>query len=388
MPVPPPPAGARRPVPLLQVDGRGRPAADGWTYPAVDPATGEVLVQVPDGGPSDMDAAIRAAHLAFEGSLWSQRRGLRETALRRLHARLVEQRGLLREVMTAETGLPASLAGPHHDEPIARLLARAEHTWAAGHLLPGVVAVITPVTSPLAVALDAIGPVLAVGGTVVLKPAPGAAWTALELGRLAAEVLPPGVLNVVSTRDVDVAIALTTDPRVDEVVFTGSAVNGERVRTTAARAGKRVRLDVGSPTPRVVGYDEDLTAAVSAAATAVCAHAGQGCRLPATVVVPAHLYDEAVDVAVRTMAGIRVGDPADPATVCGPVVSRVQRDRVLRYLALAEAEGGRFEAGGHALERGGGWWIAPTVVTGLRATSRVAQEEILGPVLLVVPDRM
>jgi aldehyde dehydrogenase (NAD+) len=118
----------------------------------------------------------------------------------------------------------------------------------------------------------------------------------------------------------------------------------------------------------------------------MCVHAGQGCRLPATVVVPAARYDEAVEVAARTMAEVVVGDPTDPATVCGPVLSPVQRDRVLRYLALAESEGGRFATGGHALERPGGWWVAPTVVTGLTAGSRVAREEVLGPVLVVVPE--
>ena len=168
--------------------------------------------------------------------------------------------------------------------------------------------------------------------------------------------------------------------------FTGSPVNGERVRETAGAAGKRVRLDLGGIDRRVVAYDEDLAAVVAAAATAVCTHAGQGCRLPATLVVPAHRYDEAVEVAVETMTRIGLGDPRDPATVCGPVVSRVQRDRVLRYLALAEADGGRFATGGHAVDRPG-WWIAPTVVTGLPATSRVAQEEILGPVLVLLPDR-
>ena len=131
--------------------------------------------------------------------------------------------------------------------------------------------------------------------------------------------------------------------------------------------------------------DADLTAVVTAAATTMCAHAGQGCRLPTTVVVPETRYDESVEVAARTMAGIGVGDPTDPATTCGPVVSRVQRDRVLRYLALAEAEGGRFATGGHAVDRDGGWWIAPTVVAGLTAESRLAREEILGPVLVVLP---
>ena len=355
---------------------------EGWTFPTRNPATGELLAHVPDAGAADVDKAVTAAHDTFHGTIWSDDHDLRVTTLRRLHARLVEQRTSLRDLMVAETGVPVRLAGPHHDDPIARLAGEQEP------VTPGVVAVFTPMTSPLAVAIDTIAPILFAGGTVVLKPAPDAAWTALELGRLAAEVLPEGVLNVVSTRDVDVAIGLTTHPWVDEVVFTGSAVNGDRVGSTARRAGKRVRLDTGGVLPRVVGYDEDLPEVVRAVATRMCEHAGQGCRLPATVVVPAHLYDEAVDVAVRTMTAIGVGDPTDPATICGPVVSPVQRDRVLRYVALAESEGGHVEAGGHALSRGGGWWIAPTVISGLRATSRVAQEEVLGPVLVVVPDRM
>ena len=116
------------------------------------------------------------------------------------------------------------------------------------------------------------------------------------------------------------------------------------------------------------------------------AHAGQGCRLPATVVVPAGRYDEMVEVAARTMADIGIGHSSGPATVCGPVLSPVQRGRVLRYLALAEAEGGRFATGGYAVDRDGGWWIAPTVVAGLTAESRLVREEILGPVLVVLED--
>ena len=361
----------------LLVDGEQRPAADGWTYPTRNPATGEVLGQVPDAGVADADAAVDAAHRAFRDTVWSADAHLRRAAMERLQRTLVEHAGSLAALMTAETGLPVALAGPHLHEPLARLLGPHEP------VTPGVVAVITPATSPLAHAIDAIGRALASGSTVVLKPAADAAWTALELGRIAATVLPRGVLEVVSSRDVDVAIALTTDPRVDAVDFAGSAVAGERVRVTATGAGKRVRLDVGGTVPVHVTDDAGLPAAVAAAARAMCVHAGQGCRLPQTVVVPAARYDEAVEVAVRTMEETGVGDPTDPHTLCGPVLSPVQRDRVLRYLALAESEGGRFATGGRALDRSG-WWVAPTVVTGLGAQSRVAREEVLGPVLVVV----
>ncbi|CAA9371681.1 MAG: Aldehyde dehydrogenase [uncultured Nocardioides sp.] len=371
------------PTPLLQIDGEGRPAADGWTFPTRDPATGEVLAHVPDGGAADMDAAVEAAHKTFHATVWSDDDRLRWTSLQRLHALLAQHHGHLRGLMTAETGMPVSLTPPHLDEPLARMLDVRDRG-----VVPGVVAVITPMTSPLSFALDTIAPVLSAGGTVVLKPAPDAAWTALELGRIAAQVLPRGVLNVVASRDVDVAIALTTDPRVDEVFFAGCPVNAERVRVTATQAGKRVRIDVGGPSaPLRVGPGDDLEAVVSDAAARVCAHAGQVPRLPAAVVVPAGRYSEAVRVAVRAVSDIKVGDPTDPATVCGPLVSPVQRDRVLRYLALARSEGGHVETGGLALARRGGWWVAPTVVSGLDLGSRVVREEILGPVLLVVSDR-
>jgi aldehyde dehydrogenase (NAD+) len=198
------------------------------------------------------------------------------------------------------------------------------------------------------------------------------------------------VLNVVPTRDVDVAIALTLDPQVDEVSFTGSAVAADRVHVAAAHAGKRVRIDAGGALTVRAADDGDLSAVVAAAAVSVAANAGQGCRIPATVVVPAHRYDEALRTAVDTMSLVEVGDPTSPGTVCGPMRSAVARDRVLRYLALARSEGGDVALGGSVLEwglpdRDGGWWIAPTVVGGLSEDSRLVREEVLGPVLMVVP---
>lgn len=352
------------------------------TFPSRNPATGRVIGEVPDRGEAELDAAIAAARHAVDDTEWSRDPALRRESVRRLHDALVDFAEPMRELITAEAGVPVGLLGVHYAEPVARLLgARPAAEW-------GVVAVITPATSPLAVALDAIGAVLLAGGAVVLKPAPDASLVAVELARIAAVALPPGVLTVVTTRDVDVAIALTRDPRVDAVRFTGSAVNGERVRVTATAAGKRVVLDLGGTTPVHAAVAADPAAAVADAAASMCAHAGQGCRLPAAVVVPESRYDEMVEVAARTMAGIGLGDPTDPTTICGPVVSPVQRDRVLRYLALAESEGGRFATGGHAVDRDGGWWIAPTVVAGLTPESRLAREEILGPVLVVLPPGM
>ena len=275
--------------------------------------------------------------------------------------------------------MPIALRAAHLDAPIAGMRADRQQEP------PGVTAVITPATSPLAVAIEEIGRVLVAGGTVVLKPAPEAASAALELGRIALDILPRGVLNVVSTRDVDVAIALTLDDRVDEISLTGSTVTGERVQVAGERAGKRVRRDVGGPLTIHAPDDGDLAAIVSAAAVTIATNAGQGCRLPASVVVPVHRHAEALEAAVATMEDVAVGDPARPDTLCGPLRSTVARARVLRYLDLARAEGGTVEVGGHALDRDG-WWIAPTVISGLDRQSRLVREEVLGPVLMVVAD--
>jgi aldehyde dehydrogenase (NAD+) len=363
---------------VLPVDGVEQEIAEGRTFPAVNPADGEVLWQVPDAGLADVEAATAAARRAAETS-WGTDAALRTDVLRQLQAALRDRSDDRALLAATETGVPVALRADHVDAPIAQL--RVLHPGQEA----GVAAVITPATSPFAVALAEVGRILVAGGTAVLKPAPEAASAALELGRIALDILPRGVLNVVTTRDVDVAIALALDPRVDEVSFTGSSVAGERVVVAGKRAGKVVRIDVGGPNPVQVTDDDDLGALVAAAVAAVAANAGQGCRLPSTVVVPEHRYDEALAVAVAAMEQVVVGDPADDSTLCGPLRSRVGRDRVLRYLALARSEGGEAVLGGQALDRAG-WWVAPTVISGLTTKSRLVREEVLGPVLMVVPD--
>ncbi|QIK75841.1 aldehyde dehydrogenase [Nocardioides piscis] len=390
----------------LLIDGQLTPAADGSTYPIHNPATGEQIGEAPDAGQADMEAAIGAARRAFDETDWSTDHDLRMRCLLELYAALVEQGESMRALTTAEVGAPAFLtAGPQYDVPVeglkwvADMAATYEWETDLGEAAPmgirthrtvrkepvGVVAAITPWNFPNQINLSKIGPALAAGCTVVLKPAPDTPWVACELGRIAAEILPPGVLNVVSTRDVDVAISLTTDPRVDLVSFTGSTETGKRIMSTAASSLKRVFLELGGKSAAIVLDDADLAGAVGTAAFSVCMHAGQGCALTTRLVVPRERYDEAVEIAAATMSSIGVGDPTDPGTICGPVISRVQRDRIVRYLDLAKADGGTFATGGKVAERGGGgWWIEPTVIAGLTNESRVAQEEIFGPVLVVL----
>ncbi len=367
------------PAPVgLPIDGREQPTVEGWIFPARNPATGEELWQVPDAGPAEIDTALTAARRAFDATPWSTDSMMRVSAVRAFRAALEADADRLALLLAAETGVPVALRGPHVDRPIAELRAIPRR------VRTGVTVVITPATSPIAVAIEEIGRVLLAGGTVVLKPAPEAASAALEIGRIGLAHLPRGVLNVVTTRDVDVAIALTLDKRVDEVAFTGSALAGERVRVAAAGAGKRVRTEIGGPR-QLRARGADLEAVVADAARQVATGAGQAPRVPSSVVVPAFRYPEAVAAAVAAMRSVVVGDPASPDTLCGPMRSSVARDRVLRYVALAESERADVALGGRRLDRPG-WWVEPTVIGGVAHDSRLVQEELLGPVLMLVPD--
>ena len=366
----------------LPIDGMERSTAEGRTFSAHSPATGEVLWEVPDAGPEDARAAVHAARNACYGTTWGTDEALRASVLGEVQGVLAAEADHLAEVLAVTAGVPVALRAEHVDGPIAALSAVVP--GARGTDPAGVTAVITPATSPLAVALADLGRVLASGGTVVLKPAPEAASAALELARILMPVVPRGVLNVLTTRDVDVAIGLTRDPGVDAVSFTGSSFVGERVREAAGSAGKDVRVTVGGARVVRAGNDAMLAAVVADAARAVGGNAGQACHVPASIVVPVDRHAEAVELAVAAMEGVAVGDPTDPGTLCGPLRSRVALDRVRRYVALARSEGADVPLGGDPLDRDG-WWFPPTVVAGLGEQSRVVLEELLGPVVMVVP---
>jgi len=395
------------PPPQQLVDGKLGPASDGATYPILNPATGEQIGLAPDSTAGDVDAAIDAARRAFDEGTWASDRELRVRCLRQLHDALLEVAEEFKALTTAEVGMPGFMMGAAgFDVPVdglrwvTDLLEGYEFETDLGVAEPmgiasrrtvrrepvGVVAAITPWNVPTQINLAKVGPALATGCTVVLKPAPDTPWLACELGRLAAERtdLPPGVLNVVTPRSNEVAAVLATDPRVDMVSFTGSTATGRAIMAAAAPTLKKVFLELGGKSAAIVLDDADVGAAAGATAFTACIHAGQGCALTTRLVVPRERYDEAVQVAAQTMESIGVADPADPSAICGPVISAAQRDRVEGYLRLAVEEGGRFATGGAVIERDG-YWVQPTVVAGLDNTSRLAQEEIFGPVLVVIP---
>jgi aldehyde dehydrogenase (NAD+) len=207
------------------------------------------------------------------------------------------------------------------------------------------------------------------------------------LGELIAEHtdLPPGVLNIVTSSDHGVGALLSKDPRVDMVSFTGSTATGRAVMSDAAATLKRVFLELGGKSAFLVLDDADLAGACSMSAFTASMHAGQGCAITTRLVVPRARYDEAVAAAAATMGSIKAGDPTDPGTVCGPLISARQRDRVQAYLDSAIAEGGTFACGGgRPADRDTGFYIEPTVIAGLDNNAKVAREEIFGPVLTVI----
>ena len=399
---------AALPPPASQlIDGKLVGASGGASYPIWNPADGDEIGRAPDGTAADMDAAIAAARRAFDETDWSRDLALRIRCLRQLHAALLENAEAFKALTTAEVGMPGFMMGAAgFDVPVDGLrwvtdLAEGyEFETDLGVASPmgiasrrtvrrepvGVVGAISPWNVPTQINLAKIGPALAAGCTVVLKPAPDTPWVGAELGRLVAEHtdMPPGVFNVVTPRSNEVAALLTTDSRVDMVSFTGSTAVGRAIMAAAAPSLKRVFLELGGKSAAIALDDADVAAVAAGTAFAACIHAGQGCAITTRLVVPRERYQEAVDAAAATMESIGVADPADPNAICGPVISPTQRDRVASYFDIARAEGGTFATGGDVIDRPGNW-VAPTVVAGLDNTSRLAQEEIFGPVLVVIP---
>ncbi|WP_020109692.1 aldehyde dehydrogenase [Nocardia sp. 348MFTsu5.1] len=392
----------------LLIDGKLVPGTGG-TFAIINPATEEVIGHAADGTTEDMEAAIGAARTAFDTTTWSRDHAFRAKCLRQLRDALGGHIEELRQITIAEVGAPAFLtSGPQLEGPIndlgyfADLAESYEWETDLGRAKPmgiktnrtvqreaaGVVGAITPWNFPHQINFAKIGPALAAGCTVVLKPAPDTPWCAALVGKVIAEEtdFPPGVINIVTSSDHAVGALLSSDPRVDVVSFTGSTATGKKVMVAAAETLKRVFLELGGKSAYIVLDDADLGAACSMAAFSVVTHAGQGCALTTRMLVPREKYSEAIELVKAGLAGLPAGDPTDPGTICGPVISAVQRERIEGYLKLARDEGGTIEiGGGRPADKDKGYFIEPTLISGLENSARVAQEEIFGPVLVIIP---
>jgi aldehyde dehydrogenase (NAD+) len=393
----------------MLVDGRLVEARSGARFDNVNPATEEVLGDVADAGPEDMDRAIAAARRAFDETDWSTNRAFRRRCLEQLQTAIEGEREALRAELVAEVGTPVLLTyGPQLDAPLedgllwpARMI--DEFEWerdlADGHAFgshatrrvvkeaAGVVGAIVPWNYPFEVSIQKIGQALATGNTVILKPAPDTPWNATRIGRLAAEQtdIPAGVFNVVPSSDHLVGEQLVVDPRVDLISFTGSTATGRRIFEKGAATMKRLFLELGGKSADIVLDDADLEAKMATVA-GVCSHGGQGCVMPTRLLVPRARYDEAIEIAAPGFASFPYGDPTDPSVLQGPQISAKQRDRVLSYIEKGKEEGARLVVGGGRpahLDRG--YFVEPTLFAAVDNAMTIAREEIFGPVLIVIP---
>jgi aldehyde dehydrogenase (NAD+) len=252
----------------------------------------------------------------------------------------------------------------------------------------GVVAAITPWNFPFMLNLSKLGPALAAGNTVILKPAPDTPWSATFIGKVIAEQtdIPPGVVNVVTSGDpATVGEILTTDPRVDMVSFTGSTATGRRIMANGSETIKKVFLELGGKSANIILDDADFASTV-AMGSMVCIHAGQGCAITTRMLLPQSRYDEGVELLKTAFENFAYGDPNDLANMQGPLVNARQLERVLGYIEKGKGEGARLVVGGKRSDRfEKGYFVEPTLFVDVKPDMTIAQEEIFGPVLAVIP---
>lgn len=393
----------------MLIGGQLVAAASGQTYDNVNPATEQIIGAVAHGAAADMDAAITAARQAFDDTDWAQSLEFRVRCVRQLHEALAKHADELRAALVAEVGCPVALTyGPQLDAPLAGLPWIADlaenYAWetSLGIAEPfgistrrtvrrepvGVVGAITPWNYPAQINLAKVVPALAAGNTVVLKPAPDTPYAATLLGQLIAEHtdIPAGVVNVVTSADHAVGQQLCEDPRVDMISFTGSTSTGTRIMVAAAPNIKKVFLELGGKSALVALDDADLGSVVTSAAFATTTHAGQGCANTTRLLLPRAKYREGVQALAEALAGWPFGDPTDSSVLMGPLISEVQRQRVLGYIKKGVDEGATIAVGGGVpAHLPTGYYVEPTVLTDVDPNSSVAQDEIFGPVLVVIP---
>jgi betaine-aldehyde dehydrogenase len=389
----------------LWIDGRWSESSGGGELKVENPATGEMIDTVVDGGREDIDRAVAAASEAFFDGRWSKLTpGGRSLAIHRL-ADLLEQRAEdFARIESEDTGKPYAGGSLGADLPMAvdnlRFFAAAARNvagTASGDFMAGYTSMlrrepvgpvgqIAPWNYPLAMAIWKIGPALAAGCTTVLKPAPGTPRTALMLGELTKEAgLPDGVVNVVTGGN-DTGQALVEHPGLRMVSLTGSTATGKKVMKTAAESLKRVHLELGGKAPFIVFEDADLDAVAAAAQIGALFNTGQDCTAAARVYATRDRIGEVVDSLVEIFESTKVGDPWNDDTFMGPLISASQRDRVAGFVDRARAEGAKVVTGGRVPQGADrGYFYSPTVITDVDQRSEIVQQEVFGPVLVVLP---
>ena len=386
------------------INGQDHPPASGEYFDTQNPYSGETWAKVARGNASDVDAAVSAAQQAFENPAWADltqtERGHRLFRLAELMRKHADR---LAEIEMRDNG---KLAG----EVVGQVRYVAEYfQYYAGladkvqsHVIPtdkkgvtcftryeakGVVAIITPWNSPLTLTSWKLAPALAAGCTVVIKPSEFTSPSAIEFARLFAEAgFPPGVVNVVTGFGQDVGVPLVEHPDVAHVGFTGGEAAGAAIYQAAARGLKTVTLELGGKSPNIIFDDADIDQAVKGVVAGIFAAAGQTCIAGSRLLVQRSIHDRVVAALIDLLKDAKLGDPRDPTTRIGPIATRPQLEKILAYIDIARQEGATCAFGGNQRkDLGAGWFVEPTVFTGVDNRMRIAQEEVFGPVLSVIP---
>ncbi|MGH8928228.1 MAG: aldehyde dehydrogenase [Acidimicrobiia bacterium] len=389
----------------LLIGGKEVDAADGGQLDVTNPATGLVAARVAAAGEDDIDAAVAVAQDAFESGVWSQMPIWdRAKIVNRLADSIDAHIEELFRLETLNNGRPitetraqvARLSGWYRYSAALLLADRTDtipmpggyHVYTARFPI-GVVAILSSFNHPLMIGSKSLAPALATGNSVVLKPSEMTPLTSLVLGDLALESgIPPGVLNVVPGLGPVAGRRIAEHPGIGKVSFTGGTAAGREVATTAAARFAKVTIELGGKTPVIVFDDVDLDAATRGAAFGAFIAAGQTCICGSRMLVQRRIYELFVEGLVAIARAIRIGDPADPTTQLGPVISEKARDRVLSYIEIAQKEGARLVCGGAAPSDPGlaaGYFLEPTVLADVSNQMRCAREEIFGPVTVVIP---
>ncbi len=393
----------------LLIGGRWVDAGDG-TYDVVNPATEEVVGQAPNASVADAEAAAAAARAAFPA--WAATPAEHRLALLKEAAAAIRAKNdELVPLVIAETGATASVGSRmqvpisadrfdrysrdirHVQESMLPPVATTATPLAPGGLVSalayrqpvGVVAAIASYNFPLTNMAGKVAPALAMGNTVVIKPAPQDPLAVVELARVLDQVgFPPGVVNLVNSVGPEPASVLTASPDVDMVSFTGSTVVGQRIAAAGAPTMKRLLMELGGKGAAVVFEDADLKAAITAIGSTFAFHSGQICTAPTRAVVHRSIFDQVVDGLSAFAGHLTVGDPTEASTIVGPVISGAQRQRILDYIESGRTEGEVVAGGGRPEHLPTGFYVEPTLITGSN-TMTAAREEIFGPVVVAIP---
>jgi aldehyde dehydrogenase (NAD+) len=394
----------------LYIDGKVRSARGAKTYDNIGPWTGEVIGKAADASAEDVNEAIAAARRAFDTTDWATNHEYRHALLKKLRDLLFANRDKLVQIARLEAGSALGAASRAQvDGALAGMDCLLECfnqvTWQEDrgirrdygfdtqrtvvHEPLGVVGAITPWNVPLYVNVGKVVAGLLAGCTVILKAAPDTPAMSAIMGELAAEAgFPAGVFNVITSADPAMAgEMLVTDPRVDLISFTGSTAIGKHIMEKGAATLKRIFLELGGKSAHVI-LDDAPNFAQTVMSSMVVFHAGQGCATPTRLLIPQSRYEEAVKALEMAYAGFatRWGDFNDPTHIMGPVISKRQLERVMGYIELGKREGARLLAGGKVrTDKGSGFFVEPTCFVDVRNDMRIAQEEIFGPVLVVIP---